>query len=153
MMTRLEFTVASSHLDKSRSRRQREAGGCSISKKPAIWLLACLFAWTASGSSRADIYRWDNGNVIPGTQGITPGPGVDLSYWNTAARNLRFADFSGGLDLTGSNFYFSWVDDADFSGANLTSAYFAESTLTNANLTGANLTSADLELPRSRTRT
>ena len=28
----------------------------------------------------ADIYRWDNGQVIPGTEGIEPGPGVQLDH-------------------------------------------------------------------------
>lgn len=26
-------------------------------------------------ATRADIYRWDNGKLIPGTEGIEPGPG------------------------------------------------------------------------------
>ena len=32
----------------------------------------------ASPSTNADIYRWDTGEVIPGTEGIEPGPGVRL---------------------------------------------------------------------------
>ena len=69
----------------------------------------------------ADIYRWDNGQVIPGTEGITPGPGVQLDH-----RELEYAGLKE-LDLTGSNFGFS----------NLTSAHLSDSTLTNADLTGA----------------
>ena len=53
---------------------------------------------------RADIDNWQTGEVIPGTEGIEPGPGVDLRGWNTPDHNLVFADFSGGLDLTGSLF-------------------------------------------------
>ena len=36
----------------------------------------------ASGRSltHADIYRWDTGEVIPGTEGIEPGPGVQLDH-------------------------------------------------------------------------
>ena len=47
----------------------------------------------------ADIYRWDTGKVIPGTEGIEPRRGMSLTHWDTDDRNLRYADFSGGLDL------------------------------------------------------
>ena len=47
-----------------------------MTSKPCLLTLLVLVATAASG--RADIYRWDNGQVIPGTEGITPGPGVDL---------------------------------------------------------------------------
>src|SRR5262245_8167796 len=75
----------------------------------------------------ADIFRWDNGKVIPGTKGITLAPGVDLSGWNSDARNLRYGKFSkfpvlDVLDLTGANFSGSWLDKSDFFGANLTDA-------------------------------
>ncbi len=30
----------------------------------------------------ADIYRWDTGEVIPRTEGITPGPGVQFGSWS-----------------------------------------------------------------------
>ena len=76
----------------------------------------------------ADIYRWDNGEVIPGTEGITPGPGVQLDY-----RELEHAELSR-QDLTGSNFSFS----------NLTGADLQYSTLTNADLRGAVVTGASL---------
>lgn len=74
---------------------------------------------------------------------------MDLSSsngeWNTESRNLRFADFSGALDLDGSTFARSWLDNAHFSEANLNNASLAYSTLTNANLTGTNLTRARLD--------
>jgi uncharacterized protein YjbI with pentapeptide repeats len=95
-----------------------------------------------SVSVNADIYRWDNGQVIPGTEGITPGQNIDLSLWNGDSHNLRYADFSG--DLSFSNFFNSWVDNARFINANLTGASLSNSTLTNANLTAANLTNAEL---------
>jgi len=41
-------------------------------------LVALAFLVATAGSSRADIYRWDNGWLIPGTEGITPGPAVQL---------------------------------------------------------------------------
>jgi len=91
--------------------------------------LFTLMFWTALNiSSRADIYRWSDGQLIPGTQGITPGPGVQLDH-----RELVFAQLSK-LDLTGSHF-----EDSNLSNAKLHS-----STLTQANLSGANLSNASL---------
>jgi uncharacterized protein YjbI with pentapeptide repeats len=123
-----------------------------------------------SSVSHAEIYRWDTDEVIPGTEEIEPGPGVQFRAWASENRNLRYADFSGGVNLTGAffgadwgnygdwSFRGSWLDHADFSNANLTSASFASfddcyphtsacfhepgARLTNANLTGANLTMA-----------
>ncbi len=60
-----------------------------------------------------------------------------LSSWNTDAHSLRYADFSGGLNLHGSTFSFDWLDSAQFTQANLTGATFEYSTLTGADLTGA----------------
>ena len=88
----------------------------------------CYLVVVLSATARADIYRWDNGQLIPGTEGITPGPGVVLDH-----HELAFAALSE-RDLTGARFDFS----------NLTNAYLYTSTLTNANLAGANLTSANL---------
>jgi uncharacterized protein YjbI with pentapeptide repeats len=99
-------------------------------------------------AAQADIFRWDNGQLIPGTEGITPGPGVDLGsasgQWNSPQRNLRFADFSSGLDLTLAIFYNSWLDDSRFNGANLTRANLDGASLTNADLSETNLTNASL---------
>jgi hypothetical protein len=103
----------------------------------------------------ATIYNWQTGQPIPGTEGITPQPGVDLSYWNTQSHNLMYGDFRS-TDLHSSNFYFSWLDYAHFGGANLTSANLNSATLIGADLTdaivrgtnftfyGANLTSEQL---------
>ena len=66
----------------------------------------------AAPSAHADIYSWKTGEVIPGTEGIEPGPDLKLEFWNTDENNLQYADFSGGLDLGGSSFEFSWLDDA-----------------------------------------
>jgi uncharacterized protein YjbI with pentapeptide repeats len=77
---------------------------------------------------QADIYRWDNGQLIPGTEGITPGRGGELDH-----RNLEFAELNE-TDLT----------DARFDSSNLTRARFFSATLTNSNLSAANLTEADL---------
>ena len=104
--------------------------------------LATLFLITAVCPllARADIYRWDNGQMIPGTEGITPGPGIDLSRWGTDPHNLRYGNFSG--DLSTSAFFDSWLDNARFINTNLTNALLERSTLTNADLTGALVTGA-----------
>jgi uncharacterized protein YjbI with pentapeptide repeats len=106
--------------------------------------MACALLMCVPAAAQADIFRWDNAQQIPGTQGVTPGPGIDLSSRNTAQRNLRFADFSGGLDLSQANFWGSWLDSSRFNGANLTNAELQSAILTNADLSGANLTNAYL---------
>lgn len=103
----------------------------------------------------ADIYRWDTGEVIPGTEGIEPGPGLTLDH-----RELAFANLSSGWDpgdvkdLTGASFELSnltnaWLSysrltNANLTGANLTNARLHQSTLTSANLTGALITGINL---------
>ena len=106
--------------------------------------IAALCTLLVVSSGDADIYRWDTGDVIPGTEEITPRSFVNLSYWEGETRNLRFADFSGGIDLYGALFDHSWLDDALFTGANLSTASLSNSTLTRADLSGAKLTSARL---------
>jgi polyhydroxybutyrate depolymerase len=93
------------------------------------YLVVVLFA-----TARADIYRWDNRQLIPGTEGITPGPAVVLDH-----HELAFAALSE-LDLTGARFDFS----------NLSNAQFLGSTLTNAKLTGAVVTGASFWAATSR---
>jgi len=61
-------------------------------------ILAIAVANLATQVARADIYRWDTGEVIPGTEGIQPAPDVELSHLE-----LQFADLRH-LDLTGSRF-------------------------------------------------
>ena len=41
--------------------------------------MACGLLMSLPAAAQADIFRWDNGQLIPGTEGITPGPGVNLS--------------------------------------------------------------------------
>ena len=90
--------------------------------------LAPFIAVVLPTTAHADIFRWDNGQVIPGTEGIVPGPRVQLDNWNTAERILNLARLSG-LDLTRASFANSWLERA----------IFWNSTLTNANLAGAQL--------------
>ena len=92
------------------------------------WFMTFLVVVATSASTWADIYRWDNGELIPGTMGITPGPGVMLDH-----RELSYAELFE-QDLTDSRFDFS----------NLTSADLTNSRLTNADLSGANLTNANM---------
>ena len=106
-----------------------------------------------AATCRADILRWDNWQVIPGTEGIEPSPGLQLEQWNTQERNLRYAqlahkwdgyelDTGTWLNLSGANFRDSWLDDADFSfdcwdtcgGADLENADFSGASLARANL-------------------
>ena len=96
----------------------------------------------------ADIYRWDNGQLIPGTEGITPGPGVqldhmELEYAELSRRRPHRGEFRLS-NLTSAMFENSGLTNADLSGANLTSAFLYGSTLTSANLSGANLAFAHL---------
>ena len=44
---------------------------------------------------RADIYRWDTGEVIPGTEGIEPGPGVQLDHMDLEYASLWEEDLTG----------------------------------------------------------
>jgi hypothetical protein len=64
-------------------------------------LVALAFLVAMAAPSRADIFRWDNGQLIPGTEGITPGPGVQLDH-----HELGYAELSS-RNLTDSRFDFS----------------------------------------------
>ena len=104
--------------------------------------VALAFLAATAASSRADIFRWDNGELIPGTKGITAGPGVQLDHYE-----LAYAELSQ-LDLTGSRFDFSNLSNAHLGQSNLTSvnltgANLAHAFLSSATLTGTNLTLAD----------
>ena len=69
----------------------------------SLFVLCCCWV-LGHPTARADIFRWDTGELIPGTEGIEPGPGVDLAVWRTDDHNLRYADFSGGLNLESADF-------------------------------------------------
>ena len=93
--------------------------------------MACGLLMSLPAAAQADIFRWDNGQLIPGTEGITPGPGVQLDHHELAFAVLYH------LDLTDSRFDFS----------NLTNADLRESKLTSANLTEAVVTGAFFPTP------
>ncbi|MCA9198760.1 MAG: pentapeptide repeat-containing protein, partial [Planctomycetales bacterium] len=72
------------------------------------------------------IFRWDNGQVIAGTEGIVPGSGLDLSQ-----RTLAFA-YLTNVDLTGTSFQDSDLSDARFMGSNLTNVDFRGASIARA---------------------
>ena len=78
----------------------------------AFLFLSCTTAW-------AQIYRWDNGQLIPGTAGITPGPGVNLSNMTLQYANLQ------SDNLSSANFRYSDLSFAELNGATLTGADYA----------------------------
>ena len=105
-----------------------------------VSVVAMVLAVKAS-AARADIHHWDNGQVIPGTEGITPGPGVQLDHRQLNYAKLGGFDAGEAMDLTGASF-----EESNLTHANLLTPR------SNANLTGANLTTP-LVIPRSPTRT
>src|SRR5688572_17683129 len=102
--------------------------------------IACGLLIASAAACQADIFRWDTGDVIPGTEFIEPGPGVYLGLLD-----LRFAALSN-TNLSNVNLAASNLSSAKLTGTNLTNAFLYNAILTNADLAGANLTSAYLEL-------
>jgi uncharacterized protein YjbI with pentapeptide repeats len=119
-------------------------------------LAAALALPTLTAS--AQVFRWDNGALIPGTSGIVPGSGanfanLNLDYANLQTKQLQSANFSnasliasrfGGSTLTSANFASANLATASLSQSNLASANLTNAVLTNAFLSSANLTSANL---------
>jgi len=123
-----------------------------------------LVGWSAPSPADADIFNFQTGETIPGTEGIVPGPRIDLSDWNRDDHNLRFADLQE-MDLLNARFTSSWLDharfrssdlratafldasltSADFSQAELDGSVFDGATLTDASLANADLTNASFE--------
>lgn len=113
--------------------------------RAVFFVAGLLVAWLVTLPRYCGINRWDIGEEIPGTEHITPGQSLMLAEWASENRNLRFADFSGGLDLSTSRFSRSWLEHATFADANLTWAHFRETHISDAILSRTNLTSADLD--------
>lgn len=82
----------------------------------ARWQLAVMLCMILAARSalHADIYRWETGELIPGTERITPGPGVQLDH-----RELEYAGLSD-TDLTTANSEASYHTNALLSGSTLT---------------------------------
>ena len=105
--------------------------------------MACGLLMSLPAAAQADIFRWDNGQLIPGTQGITPGPRVVLDHHELAfaallERNLTSARFDFS-NLTSARLGGSTLTNANLAGANLSDANLSYSTLTNANLSFADM--------------
>ncbi|MFO0915316.1 MAG: pentapeptide repeat-containing protein [Pirellulales bacterium] len=101
-----------------------------------------IVALLLTATTHAQIYRWDNGQVIPGTEGITLGPDLELIRWASEGFNLRFGNFTG--DLTRANLSRSWIENGRFVDANLSNARLNDARLINANFNGATLSGANL---------
>ena len=122
---------------------------------PRCLLTLAVLLGTLAQPLHADIYSWDNGQLIPGTEGITPGPGVQLDHMDLEYARLWGEDLTAArLEASNLAMPVLWLDrgayrgsdltQANLTGANLTNADLSSSTLTEANLTGANLTEANL---------
>ena len=96
----------------------------------ACAILACLAA--SARSALAQIYTWNTNELIPGTEGITLGPGVDLSGWNTPGHQLEFANFNTNASLTNASFNSSDLVNATFYGTSLINAGFSGTVITGA---------------------
>jgi uncharacterized protein YjbI with pentapeptide repeats len=118
--------------------------------------MCVLFFFVAlwAGPSWAQIYNDQTGQMIPGTQRITPGPGVDLNGWNTPGHELEFANLVSidltnasfaTSDLTYASFLGSTLENSDFTNANLTNCNLSAASIDSANFSQANLTKANFE--------
>ena len=98
-------------------------------------------------SVNAEIYNWQTGEMIYGTENITPEPGVDLSGWvgfMYPFRSLQYADLANA-DLTSAKFNYSDLDFALFINSNLTNADLTSTTHFNTDFANANLTNANFD--------
>jgi hypothetical protein len=95
-------------------------------KRATVSIVVVLCSLSIGLRSRADILRWDTWEVIPGTEGIEPGPGAQLDNLD-----LECADLAG-LDLAGANFEASSLRDADLSRSTLSDASFLDAVVTGA---------------------
>ncbi|MCA9148247.1 MAG: pentapeptide repeat-containing protein, partial [Planctomycetales bacterium] len=100
-------------------------------------MLAVLL--TSSATAFADVYRWDTGQLISGSEGIVLGPGTVVS-----SQNLEYADLRE-LDLTDSYFRESNLVYADFSNSDLQGADLRDAKLTHVNLTDTNVSGVRLD--------
>jgi uncharacterized protein YjbI with pentapeptide repeats len=130
----------------------------AIGSVPSALLAAGVLAIWGASPAVGQIYDYETDQVIPGTQGITLGPGVDLSNWNSAGHELEYANLGSyevSIDLSGASFANSDLTAAflhganltnvDFTNANLSSASLGSTNVSGANFAGATVTSTDLE--------
>lgn len=99
-----------------------------------ISLGVLLLILTTNQQATCQIYRWDNGELIPGSEGIDLSQGGDFS-----GIDLPYADLSRmWIGLRGVNLSDSNLNSSDLSES------IVEASLERANLTHANLTGASL---------
>jgi hypothetical protein len=66
-----------------------------MAKRVSVCGFVFLCVGLPAATGRADIYRWDDGQVIPGTEGIEPGPGVQLDHLGLQYAWLSTWDLAG----------------------------------------------------------
>lgn len=94
-------------------------------------LTACVVLAASGGINTADaqVYRWDNAQLIPGTEGIVPGPGAVFDGLGLDFGSLNFRD------LTSASFESSSLVQAKFIRSTLASASFASATVRGTDFT------------------
>ncbi len=114
-------------------RREMGRGHSRLCAPLSFFLLLSLESYSA-----ADIFRWDTGALIPGSQELVAQPDSDLG-----GRNLRYADFRA-TNLAHARFVESMLFKASFANANLSRARFQAAQLTGADFQGAEIAGAGL---------
>ena len=87
--------------------------------------------------ARADIFRWDNHQIIPGTEGIAVEPGMRLDGFHLGFASLR------SRGLTGASFDSSVLANARMAKAELVNVDFSDADLTNADFDEQSLPAAN----------
>ncbi len=131
-----------------------------VSRRWSGLLLALALIVVSSDSSvQAEIFRWDTTQVIPGTEGILPAPGVvlngmDLSYAQLDNERLESAQLNdaklenarlAGSNLSNASLRRSMASQIDLTGVVMVDADLSDATLNQAVLVGAYLTRATLQ--------
>ena len=104
--------------------------------------IVCLLVLDVPNFVRADVVLTRNGEIIPGTEGICPGPGVVFDGLALVNAEFRTVDLTGASfrnsNLSSANFFNATLEQADFSGATITDADFEGSQFTKEQLYSTN---------------
>ncbi|MCA9167147.1 MAG: pentapeptide repeat-containing protein [Planctomycetales bacterium] len=102
-------------------------------------VLIAVFSTTVA-PMYGQVYRWDNGEVIGGTEQLSVIPGANLSRLPLAYADFRNADLSGARFsesiLVRANFQDADAADTSFQAANMLGANWENSRITGAMLAG-----------------
>ena len=114
-----------------------------------IMLAGASLVLFASDTARADIFRWDNGKLIPGTEGLTPAPGIvlddlDLSFARLSSSNLESASLQNSI-LERASLYVARLSNANLTHADFTGADLERAQIEGADLSGATIVGATFE--------